>query len=87
MSEQEQFHELAFYRLAHPRTDPEFIHQYAVDASAAQTATAASKPITVAFALIGLYLHLEKGYTGRQVQLAHMQMAATRKTWLSFALP
>ncbi len=33
------------------------------------------------FGLIGLYLALEKGYTGRQVQLAHMKIASRRKDW------
>jgi hypothetical protein len=35
----------------------------------------------VVFGLIGLYLALEKGYTGKQVQLAHMRIAGTRKVW------
>jgi hypothetical protein len=39
LNEQEQYNELAFYTLAH--SDPGFIHQNAVDAFAAQTATEA----------------------------------------------
>jgi hypothetical protein len=39
-----------------------------VDAYAAQHATPASKPITTAFALIGLFLFAERGFTGKQVQ-------------------
>ncbi len=77
--------QLYFYTLAHP--DPRFIHQHVVDAYAAQQADEHSKPIGVALALIGLYLHLEKGYTGRQVQLAHMQLAKKRKQWPRFPLP
>lgn len=77
--------ELASYTLAHP--DPRFVHQHVVDAFAAQTAAVDSKPIKVAFALIGLYLYLEKGMTGKQVQRAHMQLAKGRKTWPAFALP
>lgn len=61
--------------------DAEFIHQHAVDAYEAQHAGGITRNITVAFGLIGLYLALEKGYTGRQVQLAHMQIAAIRKDW------
>lgn len=81
----QDYQELAFYTLAHP--DPKFIHQQIVDAFAAQTATKDSKPIKVAFALIGLYLYLDKGFSGRQVQLAHMQMVRKRKTWPKFELP
>ena len=51
------YDELASYTLAHG--DPAFIHQHVVDAFAAQHATDDSKPIGVAFALIGLYLHVE----------------------------
>jgi hypothetical protein len=46
-----------------------------------------SKPIYLAFGLIGLYLYLEKGYTGRQVQKAHMVLASKRKDWPRFSLP
>jgi hypothetical protein len=79
------YHELMFYSLAHP--DPAFLHQNVVDAYTAQNANATTKPIAITFALIGLYLHLERGFTGRQVQFAHMQMAKHRKPWLSPALP
>lgn len=40
-----------------------------------------SRPISTVFGLIGLHLALEKGYTGRQVQLAHMKIAKRRKDW------
>ena len=63
------------------KQDPEFIHQHAVDTYAAQHAGGPTRNITVAFGLIGLYLALEKGYTGRQVQLAHMSIAKTKKSW------
>ena len=80
LNEQEQFDELCFYTLSHG--DPAFIHQYAVDAFAAQHASAESKPVSITFALIGLYLHLEHGYTGREVQLAHMHLARPpRRQW------
>lgn len=59
--------------------DAEFAHQYAVDAYAAQHPGPPGKPISTVFALIGLYLALERGYTGRQVQLVHMQIA--RQPW------
>ena len=83
--EQALFHQLTFYTLAHP--DPAFLHQHAVDAFAAQLAREDTKPITLVFGLIGLYLHLEWNYTGRQVQLAHMRMASQRKSWPTLPLP
>lgn len=83
--EQEAYYKLSYYTLSH--TDPAFIHQYIVDAFAAQNATEKTKPIAVAFGLIGLYLALEKNYTGREVQLAHMKLAKNRKKWPVFELP
>ena len=79
------YNELAFYTLAHP--DPAFIHQLVVDAYAAQNANEATKPIAIVFSLIGLYLHLEKGFTGKQVQRAHMQLAKWPNTWTKPPLP
>ena len=79
------YSELAFYTLAHP--DPAFIHQLVVDAYTAQNADDAKKPMAVVFALIGLYLHLEKSYTGRMVQRAHMQLANRSKTWPRLPIP
>lgn len=85
ISKQEAFHRLCCYTLTH--TDPDFIHQYCVDAFAAQTADITTKPITLTFALVGLYLHLNKNFTGRQVQQAHMQLAKHKKSWPDFKLP
>ena len=81
----EAYDELCAYTLTHG--DPAFIHQHVVDAFAAQNATDSSKPIGVAFALVGLYLHLEKGFSGRQVQRVHMQLARRKREWPRFALP
>ncbi len=67
--------------------DPAFIHQHVIDAFAAQNATDTSRPIHVAFALVGLYLHVERGFTGRQVQQVHQQLARHRGNWPSFTLP
>ena len=69
-SEQEIFYELSCYTQTHP--DPSFIHQHVVDAFAAQCAYENTKPITLSFALIGLYLHIEKGYSGKEAQRAHI---------------
>jgi hypothetical protein len=85
LPEQELQHELSYYTLAHG--DPAFIHQHIVDAFAAQNATPERKPIYVVFALIGLYLHLERGFTGRQVQLAHMRLGTPRRNWIMPQLP
>ena len=84
-SEEDIFHELCAYTLQ--RGDAAFIHQHVVDAFAAQRADVQTKPVKVAFALAGLYLHVEKGLSGRQVQLAHMQMARRRRIWPTFVLP
>ena len=84
-SQQELFHELTFYTLAHG--DSAFIHQHIVDAYAVQSADKDSKPIAVAFGLIGLYLHIVHSYTGREVQRAYMQLASRRKSWPVFDLP
>jgi len=51
-------------------------HPNVVDAYEAQHAGGRARNITGAFGLIGLYLALEKGYTGKQ---AHMQLARVRK--------
>jgi hypothetical protein len=86
MTEEEAYHQLSLYTLQ--KGDSKFIHQYIVDAYAAQHPAEGSKLIRVYFALAGLYLHIEKGFTGRQVQLAHMQMAKSgRKTWPTFVPP
>jgi hypothetical protein len=84
-SAQETFNELSCYTITH--SDPLFIHQYAVDAFAAQNADKNTKPITITFALIGLYLHIEKNYTGKEVQNAHIKLGKHRKSWPKFNLP
>jgi Family of unknown function (DUF5946) len=77
--------ELYAYTLAHGSR--EFIHQYVVDAYAAQHVGADTKPIAMAAALIGLFLFCERGYTGRQVQQAHMKLGNKMKTWPLFEAP
>jgi len=84
-TDQELQHELSYYTLAHP--SPSFIHQHIVDAYAAQKADDTTKPIVIVFALLGLYLHVEKNFTGRQVQKAHMQLAKRRRQWFRPQLP
>lgn len=77
--------ELLGYTLT--RADREFIHQYAVDAYAAQHATLTAPTIGAAFALIGLYLAIERGFTGREVQRAHQLLARRSKNWPRFRSP
>ncbi len=84
-SDQEAYNKLSYYTLSHP--DPAFIHQNIVDAFTAQHAGPGTKPIAITFALIGLYLAVEKGFTGKQVQQAHMRLAKSRKSWPTFMLP
>lgn len=83
--ELQRYYDLSYYTLAHP--DPAFIHQHVVDAQTAQWADQDSKSIAPAFALIGLYLYVEKGYSGKQVQMAHTALAKRRKEWPRFILP
>ena len=84
-TEEELYHELLFYTLAHP--DPAFIHQHAVDAWAAQHANASSKPISVVFSLLGLYLYIEKNITGKQIQKFHTQLAQRKRAWPQIPQP
>jgi hypothetical protein len=67
--------------------DPAFAHQFAVDAYAAQHAGGPSRPITTAFALVGLYLACEHGHSGRDVQRAHVLLARRKLDWPRFAKP
>jgi hypothetical protein len=79
------YHELTARTLSD--RDPTFPHQLAVDAYAAQHAAAATKSITTAFALIGLHLVCERGFTGRQAQRAHMFLGQRRREWPRFEPP
>jgi hypothetical protein len=73
------YHEVCAWSLS--RRDGHFVHQFIVDCWALQHATVGSKPISIVFPLVSLYLHLEHGQSGRQAQLAHMQLAKHRKDW------
>ena len=68
------FEELSYYTLSHPDSDY-FIHQLIVDAFTAQTADKDTKRISLVFSLVGLYLLIEKNYTGKQIQRAHTVLA------------
>jgi len=84
-SEQATYDELCCYTLAHG--DPSFVHQHVVDAWAVQQADEDTKPITITFGLVGLYLRVEKHWSGRRVQQAHMALARQKHQWPTFALP
>ena len=64
-----------------------FILQLVVDAHRAQTMSADTKPIAAVFALVGLYLHVERGFTGLQVQQVHMQLGREKRQWPAVTLP
>lgn len=58
---------------------PGFILQHVADACVVQSASADTKPIAIVFGLMGLYLYVEKQFSGREVQNAHRNLA--RKKW------
>ena len=63
MADENLYNEMAYYTLAH--SSPSFLHQHVVDAHTAQHTDETTKPIAIVFALIGLYLFLEKDFSGR----------------------
>ena len=72
---------------AYTMSRPGFILQHVVDAFAVQTANEDSKPIGVVFGLVGLYLHVERRFSGRQVQQAHMELGRRKRQWPRMDLP
>jgi hypothetical protein len=66
---------------------PGFILQHVVDAFAVQTTRDLSKPIGIVFGLVGLYLHVEKQFSGRQVQRVHMELGRRKPEWPRVYLP
>jgi hypothetical protein len=66
---------------------PAFILQHVVDAIAVQAADKSSKPIAVLFGLVGLYLHIEKHFSGHQVQNAHKALGREKREWPKVRLP
>jgi hypothetical protein len=65
-----------------------FILQHVVDVHIAQGATATNPPsIGAIFSLAGLYLHVEKGFTGTQVQNAHRVMGKVKRSWPDIIWP
>jgi len=66
---------------------PGFILQHMVDAFAVQTANQDTKLVGIVFGLVGLYLHLEKQFSGRQVQEVHMKLGRRKRAWPKINLP
>ena len=86
MQSTQPFHELSFYTFAHPDRE-RFVHQHAVDAYSAQTAGEHTKSIGLLYALVGLYLTVERSYTGKEVQRAHVQLARDKTDFPPLPLP
>lgn len=85
MTTREAFDEVCGYTLS--LGDHAFIHQHVVDAYAAQTADATTKPIQLTFALVGLHLMLDRNHTGKAVQRAHQFLAQRKGSWPTLILP
>ena len=66
---------------------PGFILQHVVDAYGAHTSTSDSQPIGLVFALLGLYLHVEKHFSRRQVQTVHTLLGRRQRAWPIVDLP
>jgi len=63
------------------------LHQLTVDAYGAQHAGEQVPAIGIAFALIGLHLALDDGWSGTQVRAAHQHLAARGGDWPAFSAP
>jgi hypothetical protein len=81
----EKYNELAFYTLG--LQDEYFIHQHVVDAFTTQHATHETKTISLIFALVGLYLYVERKYTGKEIQSFHTLMSDSKMDWPQLKLP
>jgi hypothetical protein len=79
----EQYDEVYVYAMGRPG----FLLQHVVDAIAAQTADGNSKPISIVFSLAGLYLYVEKDFSGFQVQKVHTLLAMRKRLWPQVLLP
>jgi hypothetical protein len=81
----ENYDALVYYTLG--LKDNFFIHQYVVDAYTAQFANINTKPISLIFSLVGLYLNIEKNYSGKSIQQFHTLMSNNKIIWPHVALP
>jgi hypothetical protein len=76
-TDDEAYQELAAYTLG--LHDAAFIHQHLIEACAVHAATPTDKPIRIVQALVGLFLDVEYGFMGRQVQRVHQILASQRR--------
>jgi Family of unknown function (DUF5946) len=81
----ELYYQLSLYTSTHGYET--FIHQLALDAYGAQHSGGGMRPVTTAFSLIGLYLAAVHGFTGRQVQQAHMELGRLGTEWPELTPP
>lgn len=75
----EAYAELGAYTLS--LGDPDFIHQHTVDSYGAQVHRPTDKPIRLVQSLVGLHLHIDHRFTGRQVQRVHTLLADREPVW------
>lgn len=85
MTPHEALNQLSYCTLSH--TGPDFIHQLVVDAFGAQEPSPNDKPIRLVFALVGLFLFVERGFSGRKVQQVHMTLGRVKRKWPSITIP
>jgi hypothetical protein len=78
--------EVAGFELEHPWLVGR-CRQMTVDAYGAQHAGTPTKPIRVAYSLLGLHLALEVGLSGNEVRDAHSRMGKPDATWPAFERP
>ena len=76
------YDEVYVYSMSRPR----FILQHVVDAFVVQTANDESELIGVIFGLVGLYLHVERQFSGSEVQRVHMELGREKREWPSVEL-
>jgi hypothetical protein len=82
---QQLYDELSAYTIS--KGHEYFIHQHMIDTYCAQHATDETKSIAVVFALMDLYLWLEKGFSGRQVQRVHVLFGKRKREWPKIEFP
>jgi len=82
---QKEYNELSLYTLS--LNDKGFIHQNIVDTFIAQNADSNTKNIALFFSVIGLYLYIEKGYSGKEIQDLHTKIANTKKELPKLKIP
>ncbi len=80
-----ELEQLYYYTLSHPSSN--FIHQHVVDAHTLQAANTSTGKLALVFAALGLYLFLEKGVTGREIQQVHVKLSSQKNVLPEFILP